>query len=512
MSSTTRNSQVTKNTVLLYLRTFFVMILSLIISRIILNALGEIDFGIYNIVAGIVIFFTFLNSAMTSTTQRFISYELGKNNIEGVNKIFNISLVLHFSIAFIVLILSETIGLWFLYSKVNIPSDRFYIAQWVYQISILTCCFQIIRVPYHAIIIAYEKISLFAYLSIIETVFKLISAYIILYFLKEKLLLYSILILITVITTNILYKIISDKNFTECKIKLYKDKELYFSLTSFSGWNLLGGAANMGATQGLNILLNVFFGVTLNAAMGIANQVNSAVYSFVSNFQTAFSSPIIKLYASGDNKQFNLFVFQTSRFSFYLFFLFAFPVFITCENILSLWLGEVPKYAVEFSKLSLIFLLIDSMSGPLWYSAQASGKIKQYQILMATLIGLNVPIIYLAFKMGLSPYWAYIIKIIINFFVHIGRLFFLHKAISFPIKEYITQVMIKCIIICSLALPIPYYFKYYYGHNFNPFILFVFTFLLSFIIIFIVGITNSEKKHIKVIINNRISWKKKLDY
>ncbi len=326
-----KTKQIAKNTSLLYFRMLITMIVTLYTSRIVLNTLGIEDFGIYNIIGGVIILFTFLNVAMSNTTQRFLSFELGRNDMEQLKKTFSMSMTAHISIALIVFLLSETVGLWFINTQLNIPAERMNAANWVYQFSILTFVFQIIRVPYNASIIAYERMSFYAYISIIEVILKLAVVFLLQKGGFDKLIFYSILLFIVSIIILYAYKVYCNKKFKISRYYFFWDGSLYKNIMSFSGWSLMGSVASISANQGINILLNIFFGVAVNAAMGIANQVNGALNSFVVNFQTAFKPQIVKSYAEGDKKYLTQLILQTSKFSFFLFFIVSIPILLNTE-------------------------------------------------------------------------------------------------------------------------------------------------------------------------------------
>ena len=414
--NTANNKRIAKNTLMLYIRMLMIMVVNLYTSRVILQALGVEDFGLYNVVGGVVVLFTFINNAMVTSTQRFLNFEIGKNDYEEARNVFSTSLNIHFIIAVIFLVLAETIGLWFLNTYLQIPDGREIAANWVYQFSILVSILNIIRSPYNAAIIAHEHMSFYAYVSIIEVVLKLAIVYMV-YLFADRLIAYAFLMMIVTLIILGAYYIFCKKKYSICKYKFEYNKKRYLELASFSGWSLFGSMANMGASQGVNIILNMFFGVTVNAAMGIANQVNAAVYQFVSSFQTAFNPQIIKSYAAGDRTYFISLIMNTSRYSFLLLFLLALPIYICCPEILSIWLGTVPEYAVEFCRLMLVFSLIDAVQGPLWVSAQATGKIRNYQIIMSTLILLNLPVSYLLLRLFFIFELAILTKVIIYIFL-----------------------------------------------------------------------------------------------
>ena len=450
------NKRIAKNTIFLYIRMLVLMLVSLYASRVVLATLGVEDYGIYNVVGGIVVLFTFINNAMVTSTQRYLNFELGKNDIPKAKKVFSISLNIHILIAITVLFLAETIGLWFLNTTIQYPASREFAVQVTYQFSILTTCIKIIRAPYNAAIIANEKMSFYAYLSIFESVLQLSVVFLLKADNIDRLILYSILLCVVAIVVNICYCVYCKKNFSICKYELYKDNTLYRQLLGFSGWSLFGGIANMGASQGLNMILNIFFGVTVNAAMGIATQVNAAVASFVNSFQTAFNPQIVKLYATGDYNYFIKLILSTSKYSYLLLFILALPIYICCPEVLSVWLTEVPEYAVSFCRLMLIFALLDALQGPLWYSVQATGKIKTYQILMSFMILANLPIAYICLKLGYSPNSVLVIRCIINLTTLFVRLWYLNRLYKFPVMEFVNGVILRIVPITAIAYLISY--------------------------------------------------------
>lgn len=451
-----KNKRIAKNTIFLYIRMLVLMFVSLYTSRVVLAALGVEDYGIYNVVGGIVVLFTFINAAMITSTQRYLNYELGRNDLLQAKKVFSISLNIHILIAFIVILLAETLGLWLLNTTIKYPESREFAVQVTYQLSILITCIKIIRAPYNAAIIAHERMSFYAYLSIFEAVLQLGIVYILMVCNADRLILYSILLCIVAIIVNLCYYAYCRKKFAICSYELYKDKTLYRQLLSFSGWSMFGGVANMGASQGLNMLLNVFFGVTINAAMGIANQVNTAVSSFVSSFQTAFNPQIVKSYAAEEHNYFINLIISTSKYSYLLLFILALPIYICCPEVLSIWLTEVPEYSVSFCRLMLIYALLDALQGPLWYSVQATGKIKTYQILMSFMILANLPIAYVCLKLGYSPNSVLVVRCIINFATLLVRLWYLNRLYKFPVMEFVNRVICRIIPITVVAYSISY--------------------------------------------------------
>lgn len=473
---------------------------SLFTSRIILNTLGVEDFGTYNLVGGIVVMFSFINTAMLGATQRFLNFEMAKNSDEAVNKVFCVSMNAHILIILVIIFLSETLGLWFLNYKLNIPGDRMFAANIVYQFSLLAFCFNILKVPYNASVIAYEKMSFYAWISIVEVILKAIIVYLLLLFNYDKLILYSILVFAVSILIFLAYRYFCRRLFTSCKYRFVNDKTLFKELVSFSSWSMFGNLALIGSNQGVYMILNIFLGVAINAAMAIAAQVNMAVFSFVSNFQMAFNPQIIKTFASNDIKAHEKLVFQASKFSYYLLLILVIPILFNTAYILQLWLKIVPEYAVEFTQLILVFSLIDALAGPFWVSMNATGKIKKYQIGVSLILLLNLPIAYFLLKQGHSPVYVIIAKIILNFILFIFRLLLIQKHIKFSLINVIKKVYSKVILVSFLSFGSLHYIKkVLIPKEFSLFNLTVFTFVsitISGIYIVIFGTSKDEKSAI----------------
>jgi len=454
MNNTANNKRIAKNTLLLYFRMLFIMAINLYTSRIVLKILGIEDFGIYNAVGGIVAMFGFLTSAMSISTQRYITYELGKNNLKQLNKIFNTSITIHAIISVIILILAETIGLWFLYNKMTIPIERINAALWTYQASIASAIILIMSVPYNATIIAHEKMSAFAYISVLEVVLKLAIVYLLLIGSFDKLKLYSILILIVQLIIRIIYGQYCKKHFLETKIHFIKDKSLFKEMLSFAGWNLWGNCAGIASTQGVNILLNIFFGPHINAARGIAVQVQGAVNQFASNFQTAINPQITKSYAQGDYNYMHNLIFSSSKFTFYLLLLLTLPLQIETKTILNFWLGTVPDYTEIFLRLILCVTLIDATANPLVVSALATGKVKIYQTIVGSILFSIFPLSYIFLKAGTNPESVFIIHLLICILAFIIRLIIIHSIINLSLIEYFKKVILKLLLVSSISVSI----------------------------------------------------------
>ena len=496
--------RIAKNTVMLYIRMLLIMAVTLYTSRVVLNVLGVEDFGIYNVVGGIVVMFSFLNGAMATSTQRFLSFSLGKNDQEQVARVFSMSMTTHISIALIVLLLAETFGLWIFYRYLNIPPERMGAAQWVYQLSVLTFCISIIRVPYNAGIIAYERMSFYAYISIVEVCLKLGMVILLQYLGSDKLILYALLMALTTGIVTFIYKLYCCKTFSVCRYHYFWDKHLYKELISFSGWSLFGSAANVGVQQGINILLNVFFGVVTNAALGIANQVSSAVSQLVGNFQTAFNPALVKSYASGDYSYFVRLIFQTSRFSYFLLFIIALPLYLCMPFVLKVWLDIVPEYTVVFCRWMLVFVLIDAVSAPLWISVQAIGKIRSYQLLMSALIFLNIPLSWLLLRLGKDAEWVMQVRVGINLLTFICRIIYLQKMKVISSYLYLREVISPVVLVSVLSVPLPLWIGCNYSGLKGFLLLSGVSVILSGVAIWFLGLRKSERDFIWTSFRNKL--------
>lgn len=504
ITSASRNKRMAKNAIMLYLRMILIMLVTLYSSRVILDVLGVSDYGIYNIVAGIVVLFTFINNAMSTATQRFLNFELGRNDIIAANNYFRISFIAHISIAFIILLCAETIGLWFLYERIEIPPMRQAAALWVYHLSVLTTCVRVIRIPYNACIIAYEQMSFYAYVSIFEALFKLGIVYILFFSEYDNLIYYAVLLLFAEILIFCIYAFYCIRNFPVSHYSFFWDKSLYYKLLSFSSWTLLGSMANVAIKQGINIILNLFYGVLINAAVAIANQVSQAIYSFFANVQLAINPQIVKSYASGDNKFLMNLLFTTSKYGFFLLFMLSLPIFFYCDFILSIWLNEVPEYSDIFIKLSLAVLLLDAISAPLCISIQAIGNIRNYQIIISLIILLTLPLGYYCLYMGLPSSFVFIAHIFTNILALCFRLYYLYKKIQFPLLRYFREVVIRIFFVSIFAFSIIYMVSKLYASWSGLLLTGCASLLIMMILVYTIGSSSKERVFLNNIIKRKI--------
>lgn len=483
------------------------MFASLFTSRIVLDVLGATDYGIYNIIGGVIILFSFLNQALSSATQRYLNFYIGKKEYKNVNSVFCMSMNTYIILSIAIVIMAETVGLWFMKTYLNIPSDRMAAANWVFQFTIITFVINLIRIPYNASIIAYERMDFYAYISLVEVGLKLAVVYLLYISPYDKLIIYSFLYTIIPLIITFCYRMYCNRVLTTTHYSFCWDKTIFKNLFSFSSWSLFGSIANLSAQQGLNILINIFYGVTVNAAAGIANQVSSNVYHFISNFQVAFNPQIVKNYALNKIEEFNKLVFQTSKFSYFLMFILVLPISITTDSILAIWLKEVPVYTSIFCRLILAFLMIEALSAPLWMAVQATGNIKIYQLSLGGIILLNFPIAYIVLKMGGEVYLVWVVRIIINLISFLFRCWYLKKYLDFPLLSYMKKVVYPVGTVTILAFPIAYFFSKFI--NFNLFINLTVNIIFSLSVvltcIYCIGLNPNEKEKIIQLITNKLN-------
>lgn len=500
MSSQTsdNNKRIAKNTLFLYFRMFFIMAVNLYTSRVVLKTLGVEDFGIYNVVGGIITMFAFINSAMASTTQRYLTFELGKGDLGGLNKVFCVSVSIHALIAIIIIVLGETIGLWFLFHKMVIPETRMEAAVWVYQLSILSSIVMIMSVPYNACIIAHEKMSAFAYISILEVVLKLAIVYILWFVVWDKLKLYAVLMFMTQMLIRYVYGRYCSKHFAETKFRFLKDKSLFKEMLSFAGWNLWGNCASVFYTQGLNILLNMFFGPVVNAARGIAVQLQAAIMQFSVSFQTALNPQITKSYANNNMEYMHKLIYGASKYSFFLLLLLSFPLILNMPFLLKIWLTSYPDYTVSFTRLMICCTIVDAVANPLMISASATGRVKKYQSVIGGILLCILPISYIVLRLGGNPISVFVVHLSICIIAFVVRLFVVRPMIQLSLRDYGCKVVLRSAFVCFLTILLPCLLKWQMKDDaicfFVTSILFV---VIAVIMIYFVGLQNEERIFVK---------------
>ena len=439
----------------------FSMGVSLYTSRVVLATLGVEDYGIYSVVGGVVLILSVLNISMSGAASRFLTFALGKNDMEAFQQTFSAALTIHILIAIFIFVLAETAGLWFLENKLVIAPERMNAARFVYHLSILTAIATILQAPYNATIIAYERMNIYAFIEILNTCLKLGIVFLLINSNFDKLIFYAALMFVVSCLIAGTYRLYCIKKFKECRYQFEWNKKVIYPMLTFSGWDLLGNGAVIGATQGINIILNLFFGTFINAAYGISTQVNTAVVSFVRNFQMAVNPQIVKLYAAGNITELNSLIFQNAKFSFSLMWLLFLPISLHLETILQIWLIDVPEYAALFCLLVLIQSLISCIQRPFVTTIHATGRMKVFQLSTGTVLLLVLPVSYFFLKAGGAPH--------IPFLVHIGasalqlfiKLHLLKRWINLSLIGLFKKVFIPIILVVACSLPASLFASYY---------------------------------------------------
>lgn len=497
--SSINKKRIAKNTTLLYVRMLFSMLISLYTSRVTLNVLGIEDFGIYGIVSGVIAMFAFLNAAMSGTTSRFLTFELGKNDMERLKKTFSSAMTIHILIAVIILILGETIGLWFLENKLVIPENRMHAARWVYQLSILNMMVTVIRVPYNASIIAHERMGIYAYIEILNTLLKLGIVYLLLIGGGDKLILYAGLVLLVSVVVTLIYMLYCPRLFEECKYKPVWDKSIIYPMLSFSGWDLYGNLSVVGRTQGVNILLNMFFGPLLNAANTVAIQVQGAVMAFAHNIVIAVRPQIVKSYAAGHYNDTRSLVINTSKLTYLLLLIVSLPLMLEMDFVLRLWLKNVPDYASIFCVFTLMFNLFATMSMVVLSAIHATGHIKRPSLINGTLYLSIIPITYIAFKLNGTPEIPYICSVLSVFLGMLSNAYTLKLYLpQFSVREFAVKVLAICLGISLIAFGLSYCVKCNMEEGFLRFIMVFLTSAVSIVILgYYIAMNRAMRKMVK---------------
>lgn len=491
------NKRIASNTIFLYIRMLLVMGMSLFTSRVILAELGVTDFGIYNVVGSVVTIFTFISQALGNATNRFIVFSIGRDDVKKTMQVYNTCFRVHLLIAVIVVLLLESVGLWFLNGRLNIPEVRFFAAIWTFHFSVAVCFLSILKVPFNAEIIAHEHMGVYAAISIIETSLKLFIAIILAYSPFDRLVFYAFLFFVVQCIVNLLYYLYCRIKYAECKLsmKIANDKRLYKEIGSFAGWSMFGNIVWLGYTQGINLMLNVFFGPIVNAARGVAVQVEHAISSFVSSFQTALSPQIIKSYAQQDLKRMNTLIMYSAKFSFFLYLIFAVPFFFEAENILKMWLVDVPEHAVNFVRLILVVLLLNPIANPLGVSNDATGKIKKFQIICGLINFQIITISYLCLRYGCAPEIVFVVHALVLTIQTFVKLLFAHNQVGLSLKNYIKTVFMRIVVVGSSSIFLSYLLFPHFGDSLRYMILYIVVSAVSICAIsYLMGLDSKEKQ------------------
>lgn len=507
--SSSDNKRIAKNTVLLYARTFFMMLISLYTSRVVLATLGVKDYGVFNVVGGVISMFGVVSGSISNAVSRFITFGLGKGDKKELNETFCTSVNIEFMIAGVVLLLGETVGVWFLNTQLNIPEGRMFAANWVLQFSMFSCVLGLWSVPYNACIVAHEKMSAFAYISILEAVLKLLIVYLLVVSPWDKLITYSILITCVDTLIRIVYGTYCKIHFEECRYHFMWNKELLHKMGGFSGWQFLTNTAWIVNTEGINILMNIFFGVALNAARGVANQVDGAIMRFVGSFTTALNPQITKDYAKGDMQSLYSLVCNGAKYTFFLMLLFQLPAMLEANTLLHIWLKNVPDHAVTFLQLTMVGTMLNVLGNTQLTACMATGNIKRYTIVI-TLVGFGVfPLTWIAFALGFPPESCYIAFIIVYLAVLFARLYIMKGLIGCPIMLFVRKVFYRIIPVAIMAAIIPVIFVMCVKPSFWRLIATVIiSVICTAIAIYSVGVSGNERNIVVGYVKRRLHLSK----
>lgn len=500
-NNSANNKRIAKNTLMLYIRMLLVMAVTLYTSRVILQSLGIVDYGLYNVIGGMTLMFGFFQSSLSNATQRYLNVELGRNDFEGVNRIFSLSQLIYFAMSILVVIVAEVIGLWFIYNKLTIPPDRLNAALWVFHTTVISLFFTLNGIVYNSMLIANENMKAYAYLGIIEVVLKLLIAFALFYSPFDRLKLYSVLFLLITLSVQSFYAATCFRKYKEAHFHFYWNKNIFQEMFAFMGWNTIGTAAWALNHQGINILFNIFFGPVINAANGIAAQVNSAVTKFSMNFYTAVQPQIVKSYAAANYDYFRSLIYNSSRYSFYLMWLLCLPIMLRIDDILELWLGNVPESTNLFVIWTLIYSLVNVLTNPFWMAIQAVGKLKQYVLIGSGVFFLAFPIALLFFNFGLPAITALQILAVIRMLYLLTAIIITNKYVNIGIKKYIRHTILPIVKVIAVSLSIMVPFNNLLPQNLIYLtIIVVISITIILAAIYLVGTTKSEKSFV----NNKI--------
>lgn len=496
INNTTKSKRIAKNTFVLYFRMLFLMVISLYTSRVILDALGAEDYGIYNVVGGFVSMFALISAALTSACSRFLNFELGKGNPERQNVVFSTAVTIQWGLAILVAVLSEAIGVWYVNNVMVLPPERLTAANWCFQFSVFNFCMNLVTVPYNASIIAHEKMKTFAYMGIFEGIVKLGISFIVYFEPFDRLIFYALLLMILQFLIRFMYQVYCKKHFNECHYRFVIDKPLLKHMFSYSLWHLIGNGAAVLKNHGVNLVLNYFYGPVVNAARGLANQVDGAVNQFVSNFMIAMNPQITQSYAKGDIKYVLNLVNKGSKFSFYMVLMLSLPIIVNAHFIISIWLKKVPDYTVIFTQLTLVVMLLSSLSKTLITAQNATGDVRNYQLVVGGINLLNLPISFICLYFGCSPQSVVIVAIAIELIAFLTRVYMLPKTIpSFNISKYIKDVFVKCIMVACVAAVPAFLIDFLLPENFVTFVVNVISSMcISAFVILYLGCSINERR------------------
>ncbi len=493
------NKRIAKNTIVLYVRMIFVLLVALYTSRVLLDVLGVEDYGVYNVVGGVVTMLGFFNGAMVSSTQRFFSFAIGQEDVEQLNRNYSTILLIQGGLALLVILLAETIGLWFVRTYLVIPPERMSAALWVYHFAVFSFVLSMLQVPFTALIITHERMNVYALISIGDVALKLLLVLVLPYLPFDKLISYAVLLFCVALITCSIYVLYCKVRLRYVRVIKRFDRNLFRVLLSYMGWNLWGNSAAVIMGQGINILLNIFFGPAVNAARAIAYQVQGALNQLVANFQLALNPPIVKSYARGEIDYMHRLIISGSKLSFFLLLLFAIPVGLEAPLLLSIWLKEVPLHTVLFTNLILIVGCIDSLSGTLMTAAQASGKIKKYQMFVGLLLILNLPVSYAVLKFGGSPESTMVVAVVISLIALLVRLRIISPLVQLSVSTYCREALVPVMLTSIPSIALGFGVKKWLGGDdlLHGLLVILLSFAISATFVYLVGLSHHERRIVR---------------
>ncbi len=493
--------RIAKNTLAMYIRMAVTMVVGLYTSRVILNVLGVEDYGTYNVVGGVVSMFSLLTASMSASISRYLTFSLGKGDRDGLRRVFSVSLEVQLFLAVVIVLAVEAVGVWFLNTQMKIPPDRLVAANWVMQCSLVSFVVGLLMVPYNASIISHERMNIYAYISIWDAVMKLVIVYALYVSPFDKLKSYAVLLLVVSTLTTSFYWLYCKRHFEECRFRVVRDKRLLKEMTSFAGWGMIGDGAWILNTEGVNILINMFFGVVLNAARGIATTVDNMVQNFVRNFMVALNPQIVKSYAAGDFDYMHRLIFMGSKYSYFLMLFFFIPISLETRTILTLWLKIVPDYAVAFTRLTLMSTMCLTLGNTMIPAVQATGKIRNYTIVMGLMALANFPLTWIAFALGASPILAYVIYFLIFFSMVFVRLYVVKGLIHLSVRAYVKNVLLRVASVTIIAYTVPTAICVLQSDSFLRLLeICVLSVISSLLTVYFVGLSDLERNYAKDII------------
>lgn len=499
------NKRIAKNTLFLYIRMLVVMGVTLYTVRVVLDVLGADDYGIYNVVGGVVTMFSFLTSTMVSASQRFFAYSIGKQDDEGLARYFTMSFWCYLSIVIFLIIIAETLGVWFVNTQLIIPANRLNAAMWVFQFAIASFVMNLLSVPFNSIIIAREKMNIYAIVGLVEVLSKLLLTYCITNIHFDKLEVYAVLMFVLTFSISMFYGILGVWKFKECRIRMCWYPKIFKEIMGYSGWSLFGALSGVFRSQGINILLNIYFNPIVNAARAIAYQINSAINQFVLNFFKAVQPQITKYYAASEIQELHKLIYRSSRYCFFLILLLSLPLLFEMPFILNIWLKEVPEYTVLFSRLVILIAIIDSTAYPLQTAITATGRIKKFQIVTGGLLIMNLPLSWFFLKLGFPPEVTMYVAMGIAVIAQVSRIVFSNKQVGMSLRSYYSYVLISMVKVCLPTVMLGVFIHLIFsGTTLGAFISMALIVFVSLIIIVIVGMTTNERLMLKNVIIKKI--------